>query len=88
MRGGGLLQVNCKPDHRLIDFHHPFRHLASRLQTFATPKKHHKAKPFFDHVLSFTIADNRDWVRNYQVSQSVSPGRRRRRACSYKLKTN
>ncbi|KAG2450903.1 hypothetical protein HYH02_004735 [Chlamydomonas schloesseri] len=36
-------------------------------QTFATPKKHHKAKPFFDHVLSFTIADNRVWVRNYQL---------------------
>ncbi|KAG2426956.1 hypothetical protein HXX76_012741 [Chlamydomonas incerta] len=36
-------------------------------QTFATPKKHHKAKPFFDHVLSFTVADNRIWVRNYQL---------------------
>lgn len=36
-------------------------------QTFATPKRHHKAKPFFDHVLSFTLADGRIWVRNYQI---------------------
>ncbi|PNH10674.1 Ribosome biogenesis protein BRX1 [Tetrabaena socialis] len=39
----------------------------SYLQTFATPKRHHKAKPFFDHVLSFTLADDRVWVRNYQL---------------------
>lgn len=49
-------------------------------QTFATPKKHHKAKPFFDHVLSFTIADNRVWVRNYQVR--AGQWRRGARACS------
>ncbi|KXZ43088.1 hypothetical protein GPECTOR_102g41 [Gonium pectorale] len=36
-------------------------------QTFATPKRHHKAKPFFDHVISFTVADERIWVRNYQL---------------------
>lgn len=36
-------------------------------QVFSTPKKHHKSKPFFDHVLSFTIADGRVWFRNYQV---------------------
>lgn len=36
-------------------------------QVFATPKKHPKSKPFFDHVLSFTIADERIWLRNYQV---------------------
>mmetsp|Transcript_5631 Transcript_5631/g.9803 ORF Transcript_5631/g.9803 Transcript_5631/m.9803 type:complete len:307 (-) Transcript_5631:491-1411(-) len=34
---------------------------------FATPKRHHKSKPFFDHVLSFTVADGRVWFRNYQV---------------------
>lgn len=34
---------------------------------FATPKRHHKSKPFFDHVLSFTWADGRVWLRNYQV---------------------
>lgn len=41
-------------------------------QTFATPKGHPKAKPFLDHVLSFTVADNRIWMRNYQVR--VGPG--------------
>uniref|UniRef100_A0A7S0VNY4 Brix domain-containing protein n=1 Tax=Polytomella parva TaxID=51329 RepID=A0A7S0VNY4_9CHLO len=34
---------------------------------FATPKRHHKSKPFFDHVLSFTVADGRIWIRDYQV---------------------
>jgi len=34
---------------------------------FATPVKHHKSKPFADHVLSFHVADGRIWLRNYQV---------------------
>jgi hypothetical protein len=34
---------------------------------FATPRRHHKSKPFFDHVLSFSWADGRVWFRNYQV---------------------
>ena len=37
------------------------------LRTFATPRRHPKSKPFFDHVLSFTLADNKIWIRNYQV---------------------
>ena len=36
-------------------------------QVFATPKRHPKSKPFFDHVLSFSVADGRIWLRNYQV---------------------
>ncbi|GLC35669.1 hypothetical protein PLESTB_000004200 [Pleodorina starrii] len=44
-------------------------------QVFATPKRHHKAKPFFDHVLSFTLADGRVWVRNYQLV--VPPDKKR-----------
>lgn len=36
-------------------------------QIFGTPKRHHKSKPFFDHVLSFSVADNRVWFRNYQL---------------------
>ena len=39
---------------------------------FATPKRHHRSKPFFDHVIAFCIADGRVWLRNYQVS--VAPG--------------
>lgn len=37
-------------------------------QVFATPYKHHKSKPFFDHVISFTVADGRIWLRNYQIT--------------------
>jgi Brix domain len=36
-------------------------------QIFATPKKHHKVKPFLDHVVSFHVSDSRIWIRNYQV---------------------
>ncbi|KAF8056759.1 BRIX1-1 [Scenedesmus sp. PABB004] len=36
-------------------------------QVFATPGGHHRAKPFFDHVLSFSLADGAIWLRNYQV---------------------
>lgn len=36
-------------------------------QVFATPQGHPKSKPFFDHVLTFSIADGRVWMRNYQV---------------------
>ncbi|WIA41576.1 hypothetical protein OEZ86_008940 [Tetradesmus obliquus] len=36
-------------------------------QVFGTPRGHHRVKPFFDHVLSFTLADGCVWLRNYQV---------------------
>ncbi len=36
-------------------------------QVFATPRQHQRVKPFFDHVVSFHWADNRVWLRNYQV---------------------
>ncbi|KAL1253562.1 hypothetical protein QQF64_018255 [Cirrhinus molitorella] len=36
-------------------------------QIFSTPRYHPKSQPFVDHVLSFTIADNRVWFRNYQI---------------------
>ena len=34
---------------------------------FSTPKRHAKSKPFHDHVISFGVADDRLWLRNYQV---------------------
>lgn len=37
------------------------------MQVFATPRRHPKSKPFFDHVISFTVADGCIWLRNYQV---------------------
>ncbi|PSC75219.1 ribosome biogenesis BRX1-like [Micractinium conductrix] len=36
-------------------------------QVFAVPKRHHKSKPFFDHVTAFSVTDGRIWLRNYQV---------------------
>ena len=36
-------------------------------QIFGTPSTHHKAKPFHDHVFSFTVADGKVWFRNYQI---------------------
>ena len=36
-------------------------------QSFATPRRHPKSKPFHDHVISFHFLDNRIWLRNYQV---------------------
>lgn len=39
------------------------------LQIFSTPNHHPKSQPFFDHVLTFSIADNRIWFRNYQIVQ-------------------
>ncbi|CAG8463530.1 19334_t:CDS:2 [Gigaspora margarita] len=34
---------------------------------FGVPKSARRIKPFVDHVISFTIADNRIWFRNFQI---------------------
>ncbi|KAL1497272.1 hypothetical protein ABEB36_008264 [Hypothenemus hampei] len=36
-------------------------------QIFGIPKNHPKSQPFFDHVYTFTILDNRIWFRNFQI---------------------
>ncbi|KAF7987913.1 hypothetical protein HCN44_003776 [Aphidius gifuensis] len=36
-------------------------------QIFGVPNKHPKSKPFFDHVYTFSVLDNRIWFRNYQI---------------------
>ncbi|KAJ3103444.1 Ribosome biogenesis protein brx1 [Phlyctochytrium planicorne] len=36
-------------------------------QVFGTPRTSRKLKPFIDHVLSFSIAGDKVWFRNYQV---------------------
>ena len=36
-------------------------------QIFGTPKSHPKSQPFIDHVLTFSIIDNKVWLRNYQI---------------------
>lgn len=37
------------------------------IQIFGTPNHHPKSQPFFDHVFTFSISDNRIWFRNYQI---------------------
>lgn len=42
-------------------------------QMFGVPKGARKSKPFVDHVISFSIVDNKVWFRNYQIIES-DPG--------------
>lgn len=42
------------------------------IHTFGVPPKARKSKPFIDHVLTLSIADNKIWFRNYQISETVS----------------
>lgn len=39
------------------------------LHIFGVPKGSRKVKPFIDHVMGFTIADGKIWIRNYQISE-------------------
>jgi len=52
----------------------PRKELLGRI--FAVPVGHRKAKPFFDHVTSFSVCDGRLWLRNYQATEdtALSPG--------------
>ncbi|KAF7192605.1 Ribosome biogenesis protein BRX1 [Pseudocercospora fuligena] len=38
--------------------------------TFGVPKSSRKIKPFTDHVMGFTIADGKIWIRCYQISET------------------
>lgn len=37
------------------------------VQIFGVPNHHPKSQPFFDHIYTFTILDNRIWFRNFQI---------------------
>lgn len=37
---------------------------------FGVPEGARRSKPFVDHVMSFTVADNRIWCRNYQINET------------------
>ena len=39
-------------------------------QTFGVPQGSRKVKPFVDHVMGFTLADGKIWIRCYQISES------------------
>jgi len=40
------------------------------LHIFGVPKGTRKAKPFVDHVMGFTLADGKIWIRNYQINET------------------
>ncbi|KAI3623757.1 BRX1 [Malassezia furfur] len=42
-------------------------------QMFAVPRTARRAKPFVDHVLTFSILDNKVWFRNFQIIEK-DPG--------------
>lgn len=39
--------------------------------SFGVPPNARKSKPFVDHVMSFSIVDNKVWIRNYQISETA-----------------
>lgn len=41
------------------------------IHIFGVPKGHRKSKPFYDHVISFSLIDDRIWIRNFQI---IVPG--------------
>lgn len=43
-------------------------------QQFGVPKSARKAKPFVDHVMAFTVAAGKVWIRCYQINES-EPGK-------------
>lgn len=44
------------------------------LHAFGVPKGARKSKPFVDHVMGFTVADGRIWIRCYQIAET-EPGK-------------
>ena len=42
--------------------------------TFGVPQSSRKIKPFVDHVMGFTIADDKIWIRCYQIAET-EPGK-------------
>jgi ribosome biogenesis protein BRX1 len=41
---------------------------------FGVPRLARRSKPFIDHVISFSILDNKIWFRNYQIIEK-DPGK-------------
>lgn len=37
------------------------------MQIFGVPNHHPKSQPFFDHVYTFSLTDDKIWFRNYQI---------------------
>jgi ribosome biogenesis protein BRX1 len=52
----------------------PYLQLLKELfvQIMGTPNHHPKSQPFVDHVLNFSVLDNKIWVRNYQIGDEIN----------------
>eukprot|EP00588_Corethron_pennatum_P011310 CAMPEP_0194265906 /NCGR_PEP_ID=MMETSP0169-20130528/990_1 /TAXON_ID=218684 /ORGANISM="Corethron pennatum, Strain L29A3" /LENGTH=371 /DNA_ID=CAMNT_0039006475 /DNA_START=25 /DNA_END=1140 /DNA_ORIENTATION=+ len=42
------------------------------VRAFGTPRGHPKSKPFVDRTMSFSYADGKIWVRNYQIVRDAA----------------
>lgn len=40
-------------------------------QIFGVPPQARRAKPFIDHILTFSILDSKIWFRNFQVRHNL-----------------
>ena len=40
-------------------------------QIFGVPPQARRAKPFIDHILTFSLLDSKIWFRNFQVRQNL-----------------
>ena len=40
---------------------------------FGVPPEARKMKPFIDHVMGFSVADGKIWIRNYQINEVADP---------------
>ncbi|GME95062.1 hypothetical protein B5S32_g5685 [[Candida] boidinii] len=41
------------------------------IHQFGVPPQARKSKPFIDHVMTFSIVDNKIWIRNYQINETT-----------------
>lgn len=41
------------------------------IHSFGVPPNARKSKPFIDHVMTFSIVDNKIWIRNYQINETI-----------------
>jgi ribosome biogenesis protein BRX1 len=61
------------------------------LHIFGVPKSSRKVKPFVDHVMGFTLADGKVWIRNYQISETepskAEPGEKAEKQVGSKSKS-
>lgn len=40
------------------------------IHTFGVPKGSRKSKPFVDHIMAFTVADGKIWIRCYEIGET------------------